>query len=439
MTDIAIKVENLSKCYQIYNQPHDRLKQSIYPRLQRLVRQQTKQYFREFWALKDVSFEIKKGETVAIIGRNGSGKSTLLQMICGTLSPTSGTLETQGRIAALLELGAGFNPEFSGRENIYLNGSLLGLSRDEIDNRFDDIAAFADIGQFIDQPIKTYSSGMAVRLAFSIHAQLDPDILIVDEALSVGDYFFQQKCFAHLRKLREDGLTLLFVSHDMGTVRDLCPSSIYLSKGEAVFIGDSQEAIRAYLSEKSNLVPVESNPSLKKPDGDSDPSESTLQEALNVALWRRDMDSLSNNDRLLAVVVRNEKGEPTTAVRMGEKLIFQIYFRLQPDDKGHFALEIKNKYDQLVSSTGSYMLGFEPITSKCDLYGLFEFEIECMIESGLYSFSVSYGLPIGQNNGVIMDQTDWIGPLQIKWDYETEIAPFLGMFGLPVKAHNFIR
>ena len=186
-SEIAIKVENLSKCYQIYDQPRDRLKQFLLPRLQRVVGLTPKQYYREFWALKDTSFDVKKGETVGIIGRNGSGKSTLLQMICGTLSPTTGSVATHGRIAALLELGSGFNPEFTGRENVYMNASVLGLTNDEIDARFDEIAAFADIGEFIEQPVKTYSSGMYSRLAFSIAINVDPEILIVDEALAVGE------------------------------------------------------------------------------------------------------------------------------------------------------------------------------------------------------------------------------------------------------------
>src|SRR3990167_2532409 len=196
-SETAIKITNLSKCYHIYDKPHDRL-------LQMLMRGR-KQYYREFWALNDVSFEIKKGETVGIIGRNGSGKSTLLQMICGTLNPTKGQVETHGRIAALLELGSGFNPEFTGRENVYMNASVLGLSNEEIDARFDDIAAFADIGEFIEQPVKTYSSGMMVRLAFAVIAHVDADILVIDEALSVGDAFFTQKCMRFLRKFMEKG------------------------------------------------------------------------------------------------------------------------------------------------------------------------------------------------------------------------------------------
>lgn len=235
--EIAIKVENLSKCYHIYDQPRDRLKQMILPRLQRAIGMQARQYFREFWALGGVSFEVKKGETIGIIGRNGSGKSTLLQMICGTLNPTSGSIETRGRIAALLELGSGFNPEFTGRENVYLNGSVLGLSSEEIDARFDDIAAFADIGEFIERPVKTFSSGMYVRLAFAVQAMVDPDILVVDEALAVGDEKFQRKCFARLEELKSEGASILFVSHSGGTIVELCDRAILIDAGEKLAEG----------------------------------------------------------------------------------------------------------------------------------------------------------------------------------------------------------
>ncbi|MGB4813046.1 MAG: ABC transporter ATP-binding protein [Methylophilaceae bacterium] len=245
-SDIAIRVCNLSKCYQIYAQPHDRLKQSIYPRLFRLFGKQPKQYFSEFWALRDISFEVKKGETVGIIGRNGSGKSTLLQMICGTLNPTSGSIQTKGRIAALLELGSGFSPEFTGRENIFMNATLLGLSKEETDTRLDDIIAFADIGDFIDQPVKKYSSGMYVRLAFAVQAMVNPDILIVDEALAVGDEKFQRKCFARLEDLKNKGTSIIFVSHSDSQIVELCDRVVLLDKGVRLMCADPVIAIRAY-------------------------------------------------------------------------------------------------------------------------------------------------------------------------------------------------
>ncbi len=237
-TEYAIEVNGLSKCYQIYDKPSDRLKQ--------MLMRGRKQYYKEFWALKDVSFKIKKGETVGIIGRNGSGKSTLLQMICGTLNPTGGEVKVNGRVAALLELGAGFNPEFSGVENVYMAASLYGLSKEEVDQRFDAIATFADIGDHIHQPVKTYSSGMYVRLAFAVIAHVDADILVIDEALAVGDAVFTQKCMRFIRKFRENG-TLLFVSHDMGSVLNLCEQAVWLHAGQIWQLGAAKEVSEAYL------------------------------------------------------------------------------------------------------------------------------------------------------------------------------------------------
>lgn len=242
----TIQVHSLSKVYNIYSKPIDRLKQSLVPRLLRLVGKTPRIYYKEFWALHDVSLDVKKGETVGIIGRNGSGKSTLLQMICGTLTPTSGEVETRGRIAALLELGSGFNPEFTGRENVFLNGAILGLSQDEIAQRFDAIAAFADIGEFIEQPVKFYSSGMMVRLAFAVQAMVDPDILIVDEALAVGDEKFQRKCFRRLEKLKEKGTSILLVSHSAQQIIELCDRALLLDQGQRLLLANPLTVVRAY-------------------------------------------------------------------------------------------------------------------------------------------------------------------------------------------------
>lgn len=242
----VISVRNVSKCFYSYDKPHDRLKQAIVPRFQRWAGDQVTTYGKEFWALRDISFDVEQGETVGIVGRNGSGKSTLLQIICGTLTPTLGQIETRGRIAALLELGSGFNPEFSGRENVYLNGAVLGLTREEINARFDAIAAFADIGEFLDHPVKTYSSGMAVRLAFAVQAQVDPDILVVDEALSVGDARFQAKCFERLRQLKENGTSILLVTHSSEQVVTHCNRAILLEKSHVEMIGESRPVVNRY-------------------------------------------------------------------------------------------------------------------------------------------------------------------------------------------------
>lgn len=245
-SDLAIRIEQLSKCYQIYAQPRDRLKQMLLPKLQRLAGRHPKRYYDEFWALRNISFEIRKGEAVGIVGRNGSGKSTLLQLICGTLFPTLGTVETKGRIAALLELGSGFNPEFTGRENVYLNGAILGVDQEQMNAVFERIVKFADIGDHLDQPVKTYSSGMFVRLAFAVQMHLDPEILIVDEALSVGDQFFQAKCYAAIRTMMDKGTTVLFVSHSAATVKALCPRAVLLSHGDLIVDGPASRVLDRY-------------------------------------------------------------------------------------------------------------------------------------------------------------------------------------------------
>ena len=238
-SDIAIRACGLGKCYHMYDTPRDRLFQMLF--------RGRRQYYKEFWALQDISLEVRRGETVGIVGRNGTGKSTLLQLICGTLSPSMGTVQVAGRVAALLELGAGFNPEFTGRENVFMNAAILGLTPAEIDEKFDDIAAFADIGAFIEQPVKTYSSGMYVRLAFAVIANVNADVLIIDEALAVGDVFFTQKCMRFLRKFRETG-TILFVSHDTGAVINLCDHAICLEAGKVHGRGSAKEVCETYLA-----------------------------------------------------------------------------------------------------------------------------------------------------------------------------------------------
>lgn len=245
--DIAISVRNLTKTYRLFGHPGDRIKQFFSLGL--------KQYHREFTALKYVSFDIKKGETVGIIGRNGSGKSTLLQLICGILKPTAGTVQVSGRVAALLELGAGFNPEFTGRENVYFQGALMGFSRAQMDARLDEITTFADIGEFINQPVRTYSSGMFVRLAFAAAINIDADILIIDEAFAVGDLAFQAKCVGFLRRFRETGGTLLIVSHDMNIVRSLCDTSICLTDGNSR-TGPTETIVDSFLSSmRARMLP----------------------------------------------------------------------------------------------------------------------------------------------------------------------------------------
>ncbi len=279
--ETAISVQGLSKKYRRFRNTADTLKELLHPF--------GKKYHDEFWALKSVSFEVKKGETIGLIGRNGSGKSTLLQVLCGILQPTSGTVEVSGRVAALLELGAGFSPDFSGRENVYMNGALMGLSKHEMDERFSMIAEFAEIGDFMEQPVKTYSSGMYVRLAFAVAINVDPDILIVDEALSVGDEAFQRKCYSRIRTIQDRGGTIIFVSHSASAVVELCSSAILLERGEILLNGAPKKVVSNY--QKLIYAPKEKLKSVKdemisagdgeaieadfkrdEPDGSFDPS-----------------------------------------------------------------------------------------------------------------------------------------------------------------------
>lgn len=242
MSDIAIQINNLSKAYKIFEKPTDRIKESLNPF--------GKRYSKDFYALHNVSVSIYKGETIGVIGKNGAGKSTLLKMITGVLTPSSGNITINGRIASLLELGAGFNPEMTGIENIYFNGTIMGYTKKEIDAKLDDILDFADIGDFIHQPVKMYSSGMFARLAFAVNVNVKPDILIVDEALSVGDVFFQNKCFKRMADLQKQGVTVLFVSHDMGSIRQLCSKCLWLDNGTKRQYGPVEEVAAAYFNEQ---------------------------------------------------------------------------------------------------------------------------------------------------------------------------------------------
>ncbi len=285
-SNIAIKVENLTKSYQIYDKPSDRLKQMLIGG--------RKQYYREFKAVQDVSFEIKKGETVGIIGRNGSGKSTLLQLICGTLNPTNGNIQTNGRIAALLELGSGFNPEFTGRENVYMNAAILGLSNSEINNKFDDIVAFADIGEFIEQPVKTYSSGMMMRLAFAVAINVDPLILIIDEALAVGDELFQRKCFSRIEAIKKNGATILFVSHSGGSILELCDHAFLIDAGEKLAMGTPKVILSSY--QKLLYAPEEKKQDIRKSIRMSTEGEALQKNTVNPSIDSGSLCEKFNSD-----------------------------------------------------------------------------------------------------------------------------------------------
>jgi lipopolysaccharide transport system ATP-binding protein len=356
--DFAIEVKNLGKSYNIYRHPQDRLKQSVIPRLQQFIGRSPNRYFREFWALRNVSFEVKKGETIGIIGRNGSGKSTLLQIICGTLSPTTGTVSTQGRITALLELGSGFNPQFSGRENVYLNGAILGLSKQEIDSRFDDIAGFANIGDFIEQPVKIYSSGMIVRLAFAVQAMVDPDILIVDEALAVGDEKFQRKCFARIEELKSKGTSILFVSHSGAQIIELCEKALLLEHGVRLLYTQPAKAVRAYhkliyasRDEQKNLIHQyrmadqsgQDIPALEPAESKPDPDPLT-KDAFDAGLTPQTKEVYPvQGAEIQSFRILDRDGHPVNVLQPGENYLFEVSGQfLSDNDKVYFGIHIRS-------------------------------------------------------------------------------------------------
>lgn len=315
MSSPAVEFSNVSKSYSIYAAPRDRLKE--------LATFQTRRFHTEFWALRDVSFEVQRGETFCVVGENGSGKSTLLQICAGILAPTSGAAIAHGRVAALLELGSGFNPEFSGKDNVYLNGAILGLSSKEMDRRFPDIEAFAEIGDFINQPVKTYSSGMAVRLAFAVAIHVDPEILLVDEALAVGDVYFRQRCMRKVHELRARGVTILFVSHATGDVKALGDRAMWLEKGVVKALGRTDLVVAQYLaamSEKDRVyqaheVPAGEARSLQAP-------EEIIEEIPNV-----DHRFGDGKAEIIGITVLDAEGSRVSSLKPDSTIVVRISVR----------------------------------------------------------------------------------------------------------------
>lgn len=407
----VIQLDGVTKYYPIYDAPRDRLKQFVMPRIQRAFRLPAKSYAREFKALDGVSLEVFKGETVGIVGRNGSGKSTLLQMICGTLAPTGGQLATHGRIAALLELGAGFDPEFSGRENVYMNASVLGLAKDEIDARFADIQAFAEIGEFIDRPVKTYSSGMFVRLAFAVIAHVDADILVIDEALAVGDAFFVQKCMRFLRRFMQHG-TVLFVSHDTSAVLSLCDRAIWLEHGRVALEGTPKEVADAYLKvffeagqgESEATEHTAESETSDEPYRDLTLSRDMRQDLINASDYRNDIEIFSFDHEaegfgkgaalVQSVWLHDEAGRPLTWMVGGEEVTLGIHVRVQPGHELHrpiVGFYVKDRLGQALFGDNTFMsYQHAPVPGSSNelLVARFTFRMP-IVPRGDYSISVA--------------------------------------------------
>lgn len=427
MTDIAISVNDVSKCYRAFDDQRSRLLHAVWPKHGKGMQ--------EVWALQDINFEIKRGEAVAIIGRNGGGKSTLLEILTGTLTPTSGEVKVNGRVSALLELGSGFNPEYSGRDNVILNGLLLGLSRDEILSRFAEIETFAEIGRAIERPVKTYSSGMMMRLAFAVQVLCDPDILIIDEALSVGDFFFQQKCLNYIRGLCASGVTLLFVSHDMGTVRDICNRVIYLLNGKIEADGEATPVIHRFLAGAQPNLAL-GQPTMLALSNRSEECAIELNRVMENAIWLN--DDANNSPRILAVAIFDDFHNATTTVQVGEAIRIMVAYQVDSAVDYHVSIEFANKFEQTISVTGSYHLGLMPekmISSFST--AVFEARIVMNLEAGNYSLGLNLGKVISENKGYAVHRLPKIGPITLSWDYENEKSNFLGICGLPVTGSYF--
>ena len=380
MEDIAIKINHISKMYKLYNKPSDRFKEA-------LGLSKEKKY-KEHYALNDVSFDVKRGETVGIIGTNGSGKSTILKIITGVLNPSGGNVEVNGRISALLELGAGFNNEYTGLENVYLNGTMIGFSKEEIDARLQDILDFADIGDFINQPVKTYSSGMFVRLAFAVAINIDPEILIVDEALSVGDVFFQAKCYHKFEEFKKNGKTILFVSHDLSSINKYCDRVVLLNKGDKLAEGEPKDMINMY---KKLLV--------QEHDAVMDMAKPT--EALHITelkegeLWQKAFNLNPNHEsygngevNIVDFAIVDHNGRLSNTIEKNTECTSKMKVQFTQDvDAPIFAFTIKDLKGTEITGTNTQLEGIEDMECKAGEIKTIEFKQNMNLQGGDYLIS----------------------------------------------------
>jgi len=444
----VISVQALGKRYEIYDRPGDRLKQFILPRASRALGLPIRQHFREFWALNDVSFEVGRGETVGIIGRNGSGKSTLLQMICGTLNPTSGSIRVQGKVAALLELGSGFNPEFTGRENVHMNAALLGLQSEQIESRFDDIVAFADIGDHIEQPVKTYSSGMLVRLAFAVIAHVDADVLVIDEALAVGDAFFTQKCMRFLRMFMQNG-TVLFVSHDTASIKNLCDRAIWLDQGRVVASGTPKDVCEQYLEafyeaqqgKSSSTRRIEKVAITGGATSKDQRSElingSTLRNDLRVFEFNPDAASFgTGHAQIRGVQLLNENGLPMSWIIGGEPVSLRIAIAAhEPLHNPIVGFFLKDSLGQTLFGDNTY-LTYKDQAISIDPGEMFQAGFAFLmpiLPSGNYSIQVA--IATGTQDAHVQHQ--WIHDALILKSESTSAST--GLMGIPMSEISIRR
>lgn len=385
----VIRARGVGKSYQIYHRPIDRLKQMLF--------RGKKNFYEEFWALRGVDFDVYPGETVGIIGRNGAGKSTLLQMVCGTMSPTEGEISVHGRVAALLELGSGFNPEFTGRENVFLNAALLGMSDDETRERYDAIEKFADIGDFIDQPVRMYSSGMHARLAFAVAIHCDPEVLIVDEILAVGDAAFQRKCIERFYQIRDSGCTILFVSHDPYMVKTICRRAIYLEKGQMQAYGEAETVIDRYTADLDRAA--------------APPTVITAGDALPAS-------QPDSPFRITDVALLNERDEEQDEFQTGEKFKIRMRYRAVGDNFPEKVIFVVNVYRSdtfYVCGTTTLMEGMDPFEAQREGEVVVHFP-DCQLLAGEYLFRVAINDHVGLG---IFAEAKYICPLRVRDNFRS--------------------
>jgi ABC-type polysaccharide/polyol phosphate transport system ATPase subunit len=377
-SDCIVDVENVSKRFELYSHPKDQLKQFILPKFQGLFGRAKRNYFAEYWALKNVSLHIRRGDSCGIVGMNGGGKSTLLQIIAGTLFPTSGSVVVKGRVSALLELGSGFNPSFTGRENVFFGGALLGLNRHQIVERMDEIQSFADIGDHFDQPLATYSSGMQMRLAFSVSTLFSPDILIIDEALAVGDSYFQQKCFRRLERFKDDGGTLIFVSHDASAVKFLCNTALLLDHGNQMGFGSPSLILDQY----EGILAKKSDPNCI--DG------SRSFDAESVPHWSKSTSIVTNNDAtLLDFKLLNSDLIQISQIESENFLTVRYVVRLNKSfERPAFGLIIRDRLGKSIFETSTYGMGLKDRAMDKGSVVNVTFNLEFNLAAGDYSFSI---------------------------------------------------
>jgi lipopolysaccharide transport system ATP-binding protein len=411
----AVQFSNVSKSYSIYAAPRDRLKE--------LATFQTRRFHTEFWALRDVSFEIQRGETFCVVGENGSGKSTLLQICAGILAPTSGTAIAHGRVAALLELGSGFNPEFSGKDNVYLNGAILGLSHKDMDRRFPDIEAFAEIGNFIHQPVKTYSSGMAVRLAFAVAIHVDPEVLLVDEALAVGDIYFRQRCMRKVHELRQRGVTILFVSHATGDVKALGDRAMWLEKGIVKALGRTDLVVSQYLaamSEKDRVYQAHEFPLVEA--GNLQAPEEIVEEIPNV-----DHRFGDGKAEIIGITVLDAEGSRLSSLSPDSTIVVRISVRAKASlDRPIVGFMLRNHL-------GVDFAGTNTARERQDLPPMIAGDV-CTVDfyldlPALYASSFSFSPAIANGSLEHYSMCDWIDNAVVL-QMEKSSQPIYGQFHL---------